>query len=159
MIKTEKFDLDTHFITIYRNFNEKIIRSVITDLNGIVLQDELCEYDTSGNKICDCVYDNSQTLVAYREYYSEQDYFGYRDYKLINGKFELLLSTKQEWLIADKKHKFTWYDNQGQFICYDLFEYDDDIGDMIWQFCYDKDDNMVKPKYLEQYCDYYLKFI
>lgn len=159
MLVAETFDYDTHRIIIYRNQNDVAIRQVVLDLKGNIIQDEISEFDAQGKLICDNVFINHTTLIAYREYYDDGHYHGYRDYKWVGGQFKLLLMTQNEWLIQHRKAKCTWYDGESQFVYYDLFEYDDDIGEMIWQFCYDENDNMIEPKYLEQYSDYYLQFV
>ncbi|WLF84242.1 hypothetical protein [Moraxella sp. ZY210820] len=159
MLSVETVDYDTHRIIIYRNQNDVAIRQVILDLKGNIIQDEISEFDEQGQLICENVFINHTTLIAYREYYDDGHNYGYRDYKWLDGQFKLLLMTQNEWLIKHRKAKCTWYDGDGQLVYYDIFEYDEQIGEMVWQFCYDENHNMIEPQYLEQYSDYYLQFV
>lgn len=159
MLIPEILEYDTHKIILYRNVDEVAIREVVLDLNNNIIQDEISEYDKHGNLICSNVFINHTILIAYRNYGKKDDDYGYKDYKLINGQFKLILQTKNEWLIPEKKAKCSWYDGDGQLAYYDIFDYYEDIEQMCISEKIYPENSKYHGKILEGYSDYYLKFI
>lgn len=163
MLTPEILEYDTHKVILYRRDNGQSIRQLIIDLNNHIIQDSICEYDELGRlqSISAFLADHT-TIIGYRKYHYHGDKLsecGYDDYRNVDGKFELLCHSECYWLIKNRQFRHDWYDGNRTFVYYELFEFDDDIGEMIWQFCHDKNGNRIDRPYLELFDDYYLKFI
>lgn len=138
-MNTEILNHGTYQQIIYRTDDGNHCRTLITDLDGNIIQDELVEYDDDGKLVADVVFaPDHTTIIAKREYTDD----GFRDYRLKDDKLTLVQFMVRQWLEPNQKSKKGFYDPQGELVYYDIFERDADenIG-MVWTGTFDKHDN------------------
>lgn len=167
MLHLQIDEYPNHKIIYYGNIDQNLIRTTIVDLEHNIIQDVICEYDKTGRHICDVLFGQDPTeILAYREYHfrdNEQHASGWTDYKKVNGKFVKLHSKKSYWIMQDELSRCDWFYPNGELAFYDLFKFDDNIGEMCKEHSYFANGKVIldyanKPK-LERFDDYYLDFV
>ncbi|WFF38266.1 hypothetical protein LU290_08380 [Moraxella nasibovis] len=166
MLNIEICDNKDHKAVYYRNSDDVAIRITILDLNHTIIQDVISEYDKTGKHICDVLFGTDPTeIIAYREYHfcDDKNASGWTDYKKVNGEFIKLHSKNGVWIIQDELFRCDWFYPNGELAFYDVFKFDDDIGEMCKEHSYFANSEVIldyadKPK-LEHFDDYYLDFL
>lgn len=167
MVKVDIYDVETHKKVYYWNADDVAIRRTILDYKHQIIQDVISEYDKTGKRIFDLLFAKDPTeIIAYREYHfcdDEQHASAWTDYKKVNGEFVKLHSKDSYWIIQDELSRCDWFNENGELAYYDLFKFDDDLGEMCHEHAYFPNGEIIwnyidKPK-LEHFDDYYLSLI
>lgn len=167
MLKVDIDNHDNHIIVYYWNDDGVAIRTAVLDLNHHIIQDRISEFDDTGRHICDVLFGADPTqIIAYREHRFTDDNAhssGWTDYKKVGDEFIKLHSKMSYWIIKDKLARCDWFYADGTLAFYDLFKFDENIGEMCKEFSYFADDMVImdyadKP-YLEHFDDYFLQVL